>query len=876
MNADPSASALYPVFLKLTGRRVLVVGGGRVASSRIPPLLACGARITVVAPELREAIRALPVAVERRPFTAGDLDGAWLVVAAATPEVNRAVGAAAEGRAVFVNAVDDPDSATAYTAGVLRRAGITVAVSTEGRAPALAGLLREALEAAIPDDAEAWLSARGTAAPRAEGAPGADGAAPAAAARGLERVVRGRAAGRRAARGVRAVSGHVTLVGAGPGDPELLTLRAVAALGAADIVFYDALVAEAALAHAPRAQKFCVGKRAGRPSARQSSIQALLVRAARRGKRVVRLKGGDPFLFGRGGEEALALRAAGVPFDVVPGVSSALAAPALSGIPVTHRSLSSALVVVSGHAETAWRPVLTALEPGSATLVVLMGLASRAAIARELIARGWPATTPAAVVWGAATPAEAPLARLAGRARRRRVRGRRQRRPGHDRDRRRGVARRAAAPVAGARGCRRVHRERRTSRCRLKAKAHTRGRSRTRPRSTSSRACSPPSSAATSARTSGARSACRAAATVSGRTGDAQMLRVKIPQGVLDVRQLEALAEVAERWSRGFGHVTTRQNVQFHFVRLHDVETVMRRAGGGRPDHPRGLRQHGAQRDGLSVRRRRRRRGVRRDAIRGGVHAALPAPPARRRSTAQVQGRLRGLPGRPRVRRDQRHRLARARARARRAAAARVPRGRRRRDCHLVHLGGGDRRVPAGDGRAGAGRGDRARVPPAGRLRAPPAQPHEVPDLRQLGWEAWKAEVERELETVRAEGGAVLPFDPEDPPDGSRPRQRRDAAAAPLAPASAAYAAWARTERAPAAPARLLRRHRHAASRRRHGDAAACARGAVLGARRRDATHDARPEPAAALGARGRAGACSTTRSTAPGWRAPARARSPT
>jgi uroporphyrin-III C-methyltransferase / precorrin-2 dehydrogenase / sirohydrochlorin ferrochelatase len=199
------------------------------------------------------------------------------------------------------------------------------------------------------------------------------------------------------------VTGHVALVGAGPGDPELLTLRAVKALAVADIVFYDALVAEAALAHAPRAQKFCVGKRARRPSLSQEAIHSLLVRAARRGKRVVRLKGGDPFVFGRGGEEALALCAAGIPFDVVPGVSSAFAAPGLAGIPVTHRSLSSALAVVSGHAESAWRPVLSRLEPGTATIVVLMGLRSRAAVARALLDRGWAAPTPAAVVRGAST-----------------------------------------------------------------------------------------------------------------------------------------------------------------------------------------------------------------------------------------------------------------------------------------------------------------------------------------------------------------------------------------------------------------------------------------------------------------------------------------
>jgi uroporphyrin-III C-methyltransferase/precorrin-2 dehydrogenase/sirohydrochlorin ferrochelatase len=199
------------------------------------------------------------------------------------------------------------------------------------------------------------------------------------------------------------VSGHVSLVGAGPGDPDLLTVRAVRALAAADIVFYDALVSAEALALAPRAQRFCVGKRAGRPSVRQETIHAVMIRAARRGKRVVRLKGGDPFVLGRGGEEALALAAAGVPFEVVPGISSAVAGPALAGVPVTHRGLASAFVVVSGHDEAAWRPLVDGLDPGAATLVVLMGLRARPAIAARLAGRGWPAATPAAVVWGAGT-----------------------------------------------------------------------------------------------------------------------------------------------------------------------------------------------------------------------------------------------------------------------------------------------------------------------------------------------------------------------------------------------------------------------------------------------------------------------------------------
>jgi uroporphyrin-III C-methyltransferase/precorrin-2 dehydrogenase/sirohydrochlorin ferrochelatase len=201
------------------------------------------------------------------------------------------------------------------------------------------------------------------------------------------------------------MSGFVSLVGAGPGTPDLLTVRAARALAAADIVFYDALVARETLDLAPRAQRFGVGKRGGRPSMRQETINCLLVRSARRGKHVVRLKGGDPFVLGRGGEEALALTAAGIPFEVVPGVSSAVAAPALSGIPVTHRGLASAFVVVSGHAEEAWRPVLTGLSPGTLTLVVLMGLGARGPIASALVTRGWAPSTPAAVLWGAGTPA---------------------------------------------------------------------------------------------------------------------------------------------------------------------------------------------------------------------------------------------------------------------------------------------------------------------------------------------------------------------------------------------------------------------------------------------------------------------------------------
>jgi uroporphyrin-III C-methyltransferase len=199
------------------------------------------------------------------------------------------------------------------------------------------------------------------------------------------------------------VIGHVSLVGAGPGDPDLLTVRAARRLAEADLVLYDALTSAAARSLAPEARWFYVGKRAGRESIRQEAINGLLIRAARRGLCVVRLKSGDPFVLGRGGEEALALTEAGIPFEVIPGLSSAIAGPALAGIPVTHRGLASGFLVVSGHAESAYAPALESLAAGSATVVVLMGLGARPGVQRRLLAGGWDPATPAAIVQGAAT-----------------------------------------------------------------------------------------------------------------------------------------------------------------------------------------------------------------------------------------------------------------------------------------------------------------------------------------------------------------------------------------------------------------------------------------------------------------------------------------
>jgi uroporphyrin-III C-methyltransferase/precorrin-2 dehydrogenase/sirohydrochlorin ferrochelatase len=421
---------MFPAFLHLRSRRVVVVGGGPVAASKLDALLTAGADVTVIAPEVRQEIEERGVTVVRRPFEASDLDGAWWVVAAAPKEVNRQVLEAAEERRVFVNAVDDPAHATAYLGGVVRRQGVTVAISTNGRAPALAGLLREALDAWLPGDLDDWLLAADEARRqwKAQGVP-MDARRPQLL-EILNKVYEGRTVpspqleaptpefrvpspefrvpspeSRAPSPGSRAPSpGSVALVGAGPGDPGLWTVRAVRLLEEADLVLYDALVDVSALRRTTKAQCFSVGKRARRDSVPQDTINRLMIRGARQGKRVVRLKGGDPFVFGRGGEEALALAIAGVACEVVPGVTTAVAAPELAGIPVTHRGIASGFLVLAGHTSEAVDNTLRSVRPNSISIVMLMSVTARGDLASRLMAHGWSADTPAALVCAASTP----------------------------------------------------------------------------------------------------------------------------------------------------------------------------------------------------------------------------------------------------------------------------------------------------------------------------------------------------------------------------------------------------------------------------------------------------------------------------------------
>ena len=404
---DRSQSELFPLFLKLDGKKVLVVGGGAVATAKVGALLATGAEIALVAPHVTNDIAALAkagkIAVARRSFIESDLEGVWVVIAASTPEVNRSVAAAAAPRRLFVLAVDDKSAASAFGAGVVRKGGVTLAVSTDGRAPALAGLVREGIEALLPDDLADWsaVAARARAAWKTSGVPMAARRPLLLAA--LNEIYAARASAE-SAPVPPARRGRVTLVGAGPGSADLVTVRGKQRLAEADLVLYDALASEEMKSWAPGARWFFVGKRACRQSIKQEILNRLLVKYARRGLHVVRLKCGDPFVFGRGGEEAHALAEAGVPFEIVPGVSTAVAAPALAGIPVTHRGLASSVAVLTGHHEEVYGPLLDGFVPGTLTLVFMMGLGQRARIAERLVARGWSAEMPAAVVVGAATP----------------------------------------------------------------------------------------------------------------------------------------------------------------------------------------------------------------------------------------------------------------------------------------------------------------------------------------------------------------------------------------------------------------------------------------------------------------------------------------
>lgn len=357
----------YPAGLRLAGRRVLVVGGGHVAQRRIPALISAGADVHVVSRSVTPAIEGMgeEITITLREFAPGDLDGAWYAIAATDdPDSNAAVAEAAEERRIFCVRSDDAVDATAWTPAVGRHGSTTVAVLGD-REPRKSARLRDDILSALQ---EGHLTA-------AEEAPPG-----------------------------------VVLVGGGPGDPELVTLAARRALASADVVVADRLAPRTLLDELrPEVELVDVAKLPRGRSAAQEFINEVIVDRARAGKRVVRYKGGDSFVFGRGFEEVLACRAADVPVSVVPGLSSPLAVPAHAGIPVTHRGVTHDLTVVSGHVPPGhpdslvnWRAVAQL----RGTLVLMMAVENAPRIAAELLAGGRPDATPAAVIQEGTMPGE--------------------------------------------------------------------------------------------------------------------------------------------------------------------------------------------------------------------------------------------------------------------------------------------------------------------------------------------------------------------------------------------------------------------------------------------------------------------------------------
>lgn len=361
-------SPAYPLALDLAGRAVLCVGGGAVTERRIAGFIAAEARVRVVAPTVTDTIKRLAesgdVGWDAREFAVTDLGDVWLVhVATDDPSVDRTVTELAQARRIFcVSAGDHLQGSATTMARSLLPDGTQLAVSSGGD-------FRQSQRWKRFVDTVTSICAGGNLAP-----------GPASAGRGT-----------------------VTLVGAGPGDPELLTIKGARALAEADVVVTDRLVPASILATVSQvAVVIPMGKAPGRHAAHQDDINATLVREAQNGARVVRLKGGDPFVLGRGGEEVLACLEAGVPVHIVPGISSALAGPAAAGIPVTHRGLSSSVVIASAHDDSPTLRRLLAQSQGS-TVVLLMGAGRSQALTQAMIDSGWPNTTAAATITSAWT-----------------------------------------------------------------------------------------------------------------------------------------------------------------------------------------------------------------------------------------------------------------------------------------------------------------------------------------------------------------------------------------------------------------------------------------------------------------------------------------
>lgn len=412
-----------PLFVAVKNQPCLVVGGGTVAARKVDMLLRAGAVPWVVAPHLCDVLRGQletgNIHYRAGDFTASDLDNMCLAVAATDDEaVNSAVAAAAKARGVWVNVVDHPALCSFIFPSIIDRSPVIAAISTGGTAPVLARLLRARLESLIP----AHYGRLATLAGELRSLITQRIVDPVARRRFWERALESRAAeliyqGRVAearnavlaladAASTSSACGEIYLVGAGPGDPDLLTFRALRLMQQADVVLYDRLVAPPLLDLVRReAERIYVGKKRAYHSLRQDEINDLMITLAQKGKRVLRLKGGDPFIFGRGGEEIERAAAAGIPFQVVPGITAAAGCASYAGIPLTHRDYAQVVIFVTGHLQDGTMNLnWSLLTQPHQTVVVYMGLLGLPLLCSQLMAHGLASDTPIALVQQGTTP----------------------------------------------------------------------------------------------------------------------------------------------------------------------------------------------------------------------------------------------------------------------------------------------------------------------------------------------------------------------------------------------------------------------------------------------------------------------------------------
>lgn len=413
-----------PIFLNIKNRRCLVVGGGEIASRKVNYLRKAGGQVCVVSPEICTALESLhdkgEIDYKAEEFSADDLNNASVVIAATNDEtVNREVSELAQARSIPVNVVDNPDLCSFIVPSTVDRDPVQLAISTGGASPVLARMLRSKLETMLP-------SAYGSLASLTEEYRGrAKEAFPDISDRRkfwekilqgpvVEMMLAGQDDKARAAlesefdQSLDATreTGEVYLVGGGPGDPDLLTFRALRLMQQADVIVHDRLVSQEVLDLARRdAERIYVGKERDNHAVPQEDINHLLVRLAKEGKRVCRLKGGDPFIFGRGGEEIDTLAEEGIPFQVVPGITAASGVSSYAGIPLTHRDYSQSVVFVTGHLKDGTMNLNWAeLVQPAQTIVIYMGLLGVEIMCEELISHGMKSDMPVALVQQGTTP----------------------------------------------------------------------------------------------------------------------------------------------------------------------------------------------------------------------------------------------------------------------------------------------------------------------------------------------------------------------------------------------------------------------------------------------------------------------------------------